>query len=82
MREEEYLRMLRLLKNIDFADVSSLKTLFLYHFRDELDQIELANDTTKDYHQGKFDPENVKTTENKKKKKLRLPKTKAVAMLD
>ena len=37
MREEEYMRMLTLLKSIEFADVSSLKTLFLYHFRDELD---------------------------------------------
>ena len=82
MREEEYMRMLTLLKSIEFADVSSLKTLFLYHFRDELDQIELANETTKEYHQGKFDPDNVKTSENKKKKLIRLPKTRAVPMLD
>ena len=48
-REEEYIRTLNLLKGIDFTDAKSLKTLFLYHFKDELDQIELANEVTKEY---------------------------------
>ena len=67
-REEEYIRTLSLLKGIDFTDAKSLKTLFLYHFKDELDQIELANEVTKEYQGGKFDPETVKMYEHKSTK--------------
>jgi hypothetical protein len=44
------------LKELDFADGMILKTLFEYKMRDEHDQIDIANEVSKEYHSGKLDP--------------------------
>lgn len=36
-REEEYLRMLQIMKGSDYAQARELKKLFLYLFKDEID---------------------------------------------
>ena len=81
-REEEYIRMLHIMKGSDYAKAVELKKLFLYLFKDEIDQIELANDVTREYQAGKFDPEQVKVHQNKKTKITKQPKTKSVTIVE
>ena len=56
IREDEFLRTVEKLKEIDFAESAVLQTLFEYKIRDEHDQLDLANEVAKEYHSGKLDP--------------------------
>ncbi len=56
IKEDEFMRTLDKLKEIDFAESVILQTLFEYKLKDEHDQLDLANEVAKEYHSGKLDP--------------------------
>ncbi|CDW81148.1 UNKNOWN [Stylonychia lemnae] len=67
IKEEQFLKTLDKLKEIDFADSSVMETLFEYKTRDEEDQIEQAHEVAKEYHSGKLDPLNAIKLEKKRR---------------
>ena len=70
IREEEFVRTLEKLKEIDFAESVILQTLFEYKLKDEYDQLDLAEEVAKEYHSGKLDP--LMALRNERKNKMRL----------
>ena len=56
LKNDEFMKNVDKLKELDFAEGLILQTLFDYKVRDEHDQIDLANDVAKEYHCGKLDP--------------------------
>ena len=56
LKNEEFMKNVEKLKELDFADGIILQTLFEYKIRDEHDQVDLANDVAKEHHSGKLDP--------------------------
>eukprot|EP00347_Sterkiella_histriomuscorum_P021422 403334032 len=69
IRDDEFLRTLDKLKEIDFAESVVLQTLFEYKLKDEHDQQDLANEVAKEYHSGKLDPLLALRIERKNKTK-------------
>eukprot|EP00347_Sterkiella_histriomuscorum_P011639 403371682 len=67
LKDDEFLKTLDKLKEIDFADSTVLETLYEYKVKDEQDQIEQANEVMKEFHSGKLDPLNAMKLERKKK---------------
>ena len=67
IKEEEFMRTVEKLKELDFAESVVLQTLFEYKLRDEHDQLDLASDVAKEYHSGKLDPLIAMRMEKKKK---------------
>jgi hypothetical protein len=56
IKNEEFMKNVEKLKDLDFAESLVLQTLFEYKLRDEHDQIDLASEIAKEYHYGKLDP--------------------------
>ena len=54
---------------MNFSDPDSLKKLYAYALNTELAYILEANEVSKDYHSGKFDPCMMKYSDPKKLKK-------------
>jgi hypothetical protein len=67
IKEDEFLRTLEKLKELDFAESVVMQTLFEYKLKDEHDQLDLANEVAKEYHSGKLDPLMARRLERKKK---------------
>ena len=70
IREDEFLRTLEKLKELDFAESIVMQTLFEYKLKDEHDQLDLANEVAKEYHSGKLDPLLAMRLEKKKRIKV------------
>ena len=68
IREEEFLKTVDKLKELDFAESDVLMTLFEYKLKDEKDQLDLAQDVASQYRDGKLDPKIAMQIERKKKK--------------
>ena len=56
LKKEEFDHVLSILDEITFAEPKSIKTLFLYKLKSDLDQIDIANDVIRDFQTGRFDP--------------------------
>ena len=56
VKEQEFFRVMHILREIDFAESDVLTTLFEYKFRDQLEKIDQSQEVTKEYHSGKLDP--------------------------
>ncbi len=56
LKNDEFMSNVNRLKDLDFAEGMVLQTLFDYKLRDEQDQIDLAQDVSKEYHSGRLDP--------------------------
>ena len=69
IRDDEFMRTVEKLKEIDFAESVILQTLFEYKIKDEHDQQDLANEVAKEYHSGKLDPLMALRMERKNKMK-------------
>ena len=67
IKEDEFMRTVDKLKEIDFAESIIIQTLFEYKLKDEHDQIDLANEVAKEYHSGKLDPKLAMKIEKRKK---------------
>jgi hypothetical protein len=67
MKNDEFMKHVEKLKELDFAEGLVLQTLFDYKLRDEYDQIDLAADVAKEYHSGKLDPQMGMKNEKKKR---------------
>lgn len=67
IKEDEFLRTLEKLKELDFAESIVMQTLFEYKLKDEHDQLDLANEVAKEYHSGKLDPLLAMRLEKRKK---------------
>jgi hypothetical protein len=67
LKEEEFMKNVEKLKELDFAEGLILQTLFDYKVRDEHDQVDLAIDVAKEYHSGKLDPQQGWKAEKKKR---------------
>ena len=68
-KSEEFVRNQRLIEQVNFSDPDSLKKLYAYALNTELAYILEANEVSKDYHSGKFDPCMMKYSDPKKLKK-------------
>jgi hypothetical protein len=67
IKDDEFMKTVEKLKEIDFAESVILQTLFEYKTKDEHDQLDLANEVSKEYHSGKLDPLLAMRIERKKK---------------
>jgi len=56
IKNDEFMRNVEKLKELDFAEGLILQTLFEYKVKDEHNQIDIANEVAKEYHSGKLDP--------------------------
>ncbi|CDW81687.1 UNKNOWN [Stylonychia lemnae] len=69
IKDDEFMKTVEKLKEIDFAESVVLQTLFEYKLKDEHDQADLANEVAKEYHSGKLDPLLALRIERKNKMK-------------
>ena len=65
------MRCQKLLDEVSFADPESLKQLYLYVLNSETSGVIEADSEAKAFHNGKFDPANLKHADPKKLKKNR-----------
>lgn len=56
IRDDEVLKLIDLMKGIDFCEPDQLKKFFDHKIKEEQDNYTTANQVAKDYRQGKFDP--------------------------
>ena len=55
-RDEEMLKILEFIKEIDFAEAESMPKLYELKLKDDLDRLKVIKEVTKDHHEGKLDP--------------------------
>lgn len=67
IKDDEFIKTLEILKELDFAESVVIQTLFEYKLKDEHDQLDLASEVAKEYHSGKLDPKLAMKLERRKK---------------